>query len=174
MIQTGWTSFLKRTCEYFTGVSLKIYGLEGRSSRRKLSHSPQRGAGTAGHCEEEFEPTENFRHGHVRSRWFVVSKSQVLTKQSRCLLVMSTTRFSETVVPKQSAHFGSLRPASHEVMEMEEHDFLWKQDHIGLRTLVQAGQVTKVTCAGAHMELGWNEEHGCARELVRKFIGQSL
>jgi hypothetical protein len=89
-----------------------------------------------------------------------------LTRLACCL--------SETVVPKQSAHFGSLRPESHEVMEMEEHDFLWKDDHIGLRTLVEADRVSKVTCAGAHMELGWNDEHGCARELVREFIGQSL
>ena len=78
----------------------------------------------------------------------------------------------ETVYPKESAVFGSLAPETHEPIRMEEHDFLYKDDHIGLKSLEDLGRTLVVQCAGAHMELEWSDENGCAKQLVRKFVGQ--
>lgn len=55
---------------------------------------------------------------------------------------------------------------------MEEHDFLYKEDHIGLKALDDLGRISVVQCAGSHMDLEWQDENGCARHLVKKFVGQ--
>jgi hypothetical protein len=78
----------------------------------------------------------------------------------------------ETVYPKESAIFGSLAPETHELIRMEEHDFLYKEDHIGLKTLQDLGRTLVVQCTGAHMELEWKDENGCAKQLVKTFVGK--
>lgn len=58
------------------------------------------------------------------------------------------------------------------MIRMEEHDFLYKEDHIGLKALDDLGRISVVQCAGSHMDLEWQDENGCARHLVKKFVGQ--
>jgi hypothetical protein len=55
---------------------------------------------------------------------------------------------------------------------MEEHDFLYKDDHIGLKTLGDLGRTLVVQCAGSHMDLEWDDEDGCAKQLVKRFVGR--
>jgi hypothetical protein len=55
---------------------------------------------------------------------------------------------------------------------MEEHDFLYKDDHIGLKTLEDLSRTLVVQCAGSHMELEWDDEDGCAKQLVKRFVGR--
>jgi hypothetical protein len=57
---------------------------------------------------------------------------------------------------------------------MEDHDFLWKEDHIGLKRLNEKGGIFQVTCEGAHMDLEWGKEDGCARRLVKDFVGGKM
>lgn len=74
--------------------------------------------------------------------------------------------------PKESAIFGSLAPETHELISMEDQAFLYEQDHIGLKTLDASNRTLQVVCAGAHMELEWKDENGCAKQLVKKFVGR--
>lgn len=96
----------------------------------------------------------------------------------------------ETVVPKESAWFGSEAPPEQD-MRYESDRFteqerlgshvaektivpmrlqpLYTEDWIGLRTLDERGAVVLVTCPGRHMHLT-----GCWENLARKWIGGTV
>lgn len=82
-----------------------------------------------------------------------------------------------TVNPKESAQFGSIPPAvanaSKEIWDLEDHPFLWGQDHIGLRKLSERGRLHfDEHCKGAHMDLGYGAAgDGCAKRVVNRWVG---
>ena len=94
-------------------------------------------------------------------------------------LVLVLFSADKTVVPKESAWFGSYSApnGSHggggsdeKVMVPMRLQPLYAQDWIGLRRLDEAGRVLLETCEGEHMQLA--EE--CWRPLVERFTGGPL
>lgn len=96
----------------------------------------------------------------------------------------------ETVVPKESAWFGSEAPPEQDARygsdrfpeqerlgpHVQEKTIvpmklqpLYTEDWIGLRTLDELGAVILVTCPGRHMQLT-----GCWENLAEKWIGGSI
>ena len=94
-----------------------------------------------------------------------------LKKLENLVLVM----FSEdkTVLPKESAWFGSYTPGStsreKNIVPMKLQP-TYSADSFGLRTLDEQGRVSLETCEGGHMQLSQD----CWEPLVRKYIGGSL
>lgn len=104
-------------------------------------------------------------------------------------LVLVLFAEDETVVPKESAWFGSEAPpedmryvsdrfpeqkhlgpqAEEKVIVPMKHQPLYIEDWIGLRTLDERGAVVLVTCPGGHMQLG-----GCWESLVEKWVGGTM
>ena len=95
-------------------------------------------------------------------------------------LVLVIFTQDKTVVPKESAWFGS--EAGVELDRDEQRVFglnkvvipmrlqpLYKEDWIGLRTLDQRGGVVFEACVGEHMEI-----KECWEPLVRQYIGGGL
>ncbi|KAI8975883.1 alpha/beta-hydrolase [Trametes punicea] len=92
-------------------------------------------------------------------------------------LVLVLFAQDKTVVPKESAWFGSYAPSSDAAEEAKERTIipmrlqpLYQQDWIGLRTLDESGRVVLETCEGEHMQL--TDE--CWRPLVQRYIGSIL
>ncbi|KAF9241649.1 Alpha/Beta hydrolase protein [Melanogaster broomeanus] len=89
-------------------------------------------------------------------------------------LVLVLFAEDKTVVPKESAWFGSEAPSEQDMwcqktivpMKLQS---LYIDDWIGLRTLDERGAVVLATCPGEHMQLG-----GCWEELVGKWIGSAF
>lgn len=97
----------------------------------------------------------------------------------------------ETMVPKESAWFGSEAPPEQDMHyvtnRFPEQEYLgplvqekktivpmklqplYIEDWIGLRTLDERGAVVLVTCPGRHMQLT-----GCWESLAEKWIGSAL
>lgn len=96
----------------------------------------------------------------------------------------------ETMVPKESAWFGSEAPPEqnlHYISDrLPEQKYLgqhvqektivpmklqplYTEDWIGLRTLDERGAVVLVTCPGRHMQLT-----GCWEDLAEKWIGSAI
>ncbi|KAB5590583.1 Palmitoyl-protein thioesterase [Ceratobasidium theobromae] len=98
--------------------------------------------------------------------------------ESLSALVLIQFNEDRTVVPKESAWFGSYKPANlsepnlasvqgeEEIMPMHEQE-IYKDDRIGLRTLDEAGRIHFVTCEGPHMRIS----DDCWKPLVLKFCG---
>lgn len=82
--------------------------------------------------------------------------------------------FSEdqTVVPKESAWFGSYAPKDEgsgdeaTLIPMRLQD-LYTEDRIGLKTLDEKGAVVLKTCEGEHMQI----TKDCWEPLVKEFVG---
>ncbi|KAM5543147.1 hypothetical protein V8D89_003021 [Ganoderma adspersum] len=91
-------------------------------------------------------------------------------------LVLVLFSADKTVVPKESAWFGSYshpngsRDGNEKVMVPMRLQPLYAHDWIGLRKLDEAGRVSLETCEGEHMQLA--EE--CWRPLVERFTGGLL
>jgi palmitoyl-protein thioesterase len=95
----------------------------------------------------------------------------------------------KTVVPKESAWFGSEQPLDDITMDQlsgldqtpmlgppNAKDIipmrlqtLYKEDWIGLRQLDERGGIEFATCQGEHMQIG-----GCWKDLVAEWVGESL
>ena len=90
-------------------------------------------------------------------------------------LVLVLFSKDETVVPKESAWFGSYAPSDETLpgdktiipMRMQE---LYVHDTIGLRRLDGEGGVIFRTCDGVHMELA----EDCWKPLVEEFVGDAV
>ena len=92
-------------------------------------------------------------------------------------LVLVLFARDRTVVPKESAWFGSYAPPSEdagaEVQEEEEtlvpiHEHpLYTEDWIGLRALDERGRVVLASCDSEHMQLPVE----CWKPLVEKYVG---
>ena len=92
---------------------------------------------------------------------------------SKFVLVLFTE--DKTVVPKESAWFGSYATSTEDGMEHQSIipmrlQPVYMQDTFGLRTLDEKGDVKLVACAGEHMRL--SEE--CWQPLVQKYVGGEL
>ncbi|OJT12747.1 Palmitoyl-protein thioesterase 1 [Trametes pubescens] len=91
-------------------------------------------------------------------------------------LVLAIFSQDKTVVPKESAWFGSYDAPKNASAGLEEEKTivpmrlqpLYKNDWIGLRTLDERGGVVLETCEGEHMHL--SDE--CWRPLVQRFVGE--
>ena len=101
-------------------------------------------------------------------------------------LVLVLFAEDHTVVPKESAWFGSYPPEEEEddalrtffdlenigeegkkaIVPMREQP-LYVEDWIGLRALDESGRVVLVSCDGEHMQLSTE----CWRPLVKKYVG---
>ena len=101
-------------------------------------------------------------------------------------LVLVLFEQDRTVVPKESAWFGSYPPEEEEddapsavfdlefreergekaIVPMREQP-LYVEDWIGLRALDEGGRVIHVSCEGEHMQLSTD----CWRPLVEKYVG---
>lgn len=89
-------------------------------------------------------------------------------------LVLVIFSQDKTVVPKESAWFGSYAPpedeldsnASKTIVPMRLQP-LYVNDLIGLRTLDERGGVVLESCEGEHMQLGKE----CWEPLVKRFVG---
>ena len=116
-----------------------------------------------------------------------------LTSLQHLILVLFAE--DETMVPKESAWFGSEAPPKQDVQYVSDRfpeqkrlghlvqeketivqtvvpmklQPLYTEDWIGLRTLDERGAVDLVTCPGRHMQLA-----GCWESLAEKWIGGSL
>ncbi|KAG2111293.1 palmitoyl-protein thioesterase [Suillus discolor] len=95
----------------------------------------------------------------------------------------------KTVIPKESAWFGSEQPLEDITMDQasESHQTpmlggvntkdiipmrlqnLYKEDWIGLRQLDERGRIDFVACQGEHMQIG-----DCWKDLVAEWVGGSL
>lgn len=105
-------------------------------------------------------------------------------------LVLVLFAEDETVIPKESAWFGSEAPPEQNVHYMSDHfpeqehlgphvqektivpmklQPLYTEDWIGLRTLDERGAVVLVTCPGRHMQLT-----GCWENLAEEWIGGAI
>ena len=93
-------------------------------------------------------------------------------------LVLVLFERDRTVVPKESAWFGSYAPPPPEdtegVLEGEEEKIvpmreqpLYKEDWIGLRALDEHGRVVLESCDSEHMHLSTE----CWKPLVEKYVG---
>lgn len=108
--------------------------------------------------------------------------AQNLASLNKLVLVL----FSQdtTVVPKESAWFGSERPGQGDVLGLDANpqgvlveekskiipmrlQHLYLEDWIGLRELDERNGVVFEVCEGKHMQLG-----GCWRNLVDQFVGK--
>ncbi|KAI0267033.1 alpha/beta-hydrolase [Gloeopeniophorella convolvens] len=91
-------------------------------------------------------------------------------------LVLVLFAQDRTVVPKESAWFGSWAPPAEEdgrapektVVPMRAQQ-LYTEDWIGLRALDEAGRVVLATCDGEHMQL----PRACWEPLFEQYIGGS-
>ncbi|KAJ9092444.1 hypothetical protein QFC21_006826 [Naganishia friedmannii] len=96
--------------------------------------------------------------------------------------VMVNFEQDQTIYPKDSSTFGSLTPTrintTNPLIPLVDNTFLWKHDHIGLKRLAEKKALhygtAEESCPGAHMDLEWENESGCGRRLVQKWIGSSL
>ena len=86
-------------------------------------------------------------------------------------------QFSEdvTVVPKESAWFGSYAPSNENNSASKTIIPMWLQplyieDRIGLKTIDRRGDLVMWTCEGEHMQL----TPKCWKPLARKYVGQSM
>ncbi|KAI9068364.1 alpha/beta-hydrolase [Trametes sanguinea] len=102
------------------------------------------------------------------------------------MLVLVLFAADKTVVPKESAWFGSYAPPEEEEAERGELKGdvwpqektivpmrlqpLYREDWIGLRELDKSGRVVLETCEGEHMQL--TDE--CWRPLVKRYVGGIL
>ncbi|KAG6829366.1 hypothetical protein H0H87_011657 [Tephrocybe sp. NHM501043] len=111
------------------------------------------------------------------------SKNYTYAKNLASLNNLVLVLFTEdkTVVPKESAWFGSeasdnmrlevseqqplLAPTTKELIPMRLQP-LYLEDWIGLRQLDERGGVVFATCVGEHMQMGQ-----CWERLVREFVG---
>lgn len=101
-------------------------------------------------------------------------------------LVLVLFSEDETVVPKESAWFGSETPPKQYMHYLDRfpeqehlglvqtivpmrHQPLYTEDWIGLRTLDERGAVVLATCPGRHMQLT-----GCWESLAEKWIGGTI
>ncbi|KAI9453767.1 alpha/beta-hydrolase [Lactarius psammicola] len=86
-------------------------------------------------------------------------------------LVLVLFKRDLTVVPKESAWFGSYAPPPHEDADgaegMEETLPLYTEDWIGLRKLDERGRVVFASCDSEHMQLPAE----CWKPLVEKYVG---
>ncbi|KAF8269278.1 alpha/beta-hydrolase [Lactarius quietus] len=91
-------------------------------------------------------------------------------------LVLVLFERDRTVVPKESAWFGSYAPPPEEDPDDDEKEKilvpmreqpLYKEDWIGLRTLDEHGRVVLASCDGEHMHLSTE----CWKPLVEKYVG---
>jgi len=97
---------------------------------------------------------------------------------SLSILVLVLFTEDKTVVPKESAWFGSETAYEDDRDEQKgfqtrkalipmRHQPLYKEDWIGLRTLDKRGGVVLEVCLGEHMEIG-----ECWERLVRQYVGR--
>jgi palmitoyl-protein thioesterase len=97
-------------------------------------------------------------------------------------LVLAIFSEDKTVVPKESAWFGSEAIPGQEASTSEQQPLnqdkdiipmrlqpLYTEDWIGLRTLDERGVVFFETCKGEHMRIG-----ECWERIVKQFVGGSL
>ena len=89
-------------------------------------------------------------------------------------LVLVIFEKDKTVVPKESAWFGSRnitdpedKDHEPEMLTMKQQQ-LYEEDWIGLRSLDEAGKVFMESCPGEHMQLPTE----CWEWIVRKWVGQ--
>jgi palmitoyl-protein thioesterase len=86
-------------------------------------------------------------------------------------LVLVLFAQDKTVIPKETAWFGSYAPSNKSNQEASlipmRLQSLYTEDRIGLKTLDERGGVTLETCEGEHMQLAKD----CWEPLVRKFVG---
>ncbi|KAG5646272.1 hypothetical protein DXG03_003868 [Asterophora parasitica] len=111
------------------------------------------------------------------------SRNQTYAKNLATLNQLVLVLFTEdkTVVPKESAWFGSEAPPSEfrfidqaseaptyadKVLIPMRMQPLYREDWIGLRTLDERGRVVFDACVGEHMQM-----NDCWERLVRKYIG---
>lgn len=97
------------------------------------------------------------------------SYAQNLATLSNLVLVLFSQ--DRTVVPKESAWFGSYAPADESegdstLVPMRQQP-LYTEDRIGLKTLDKKGAVTLTACEGEHMQI----TQDCWEPLVREFVG---
>ncbi|KAI0743399.1 alpha/beta-hydrolase [Daedaleopsis nitida] len=92
-------------------------------------------------------------------------------------LVLVLFSADTTVVPKETAWFGSFAPEEDDIMGNDEKTIvpmrlqpLYTHDWIGLRTLDESGRVMLETCEGRHMEIS----DACWQPLVKKYVGGFL
>ncbi|KAI5123852.1 hypothetical protein M0805_005670 [Coniferiporia weirii] len=96
-----------------------------------------------------------------------------LATLSNLVLILFTE--DKTVVPKESAWFGSFAPPEDELEEATRSKEIvpmrlqptYLTDTFGLRTLDKAGGVLLETCIGEHMQI----TEDCWEPLVRRFVG---
>lgn len=81
----------------------------------------------------------------------------------------------KTVVPKESAWFGSYAPTEENgisstptLLPMKLQP-LYSEDWIGLKQLDQAGRVKLLSCEGEHMQLA----RDCWEPIVKQYLGKS-
>ncbi|KAG2028331.1 Alpha/Beta hydrolase protein, partial [Suillus americanus] len=105
------------------------------------------------------------------------------------MLVLVLFLQDKTVVPKESAWFGSEQPLKDITMDQPSGfdqtpmlstpnvkdiipmrlQTLYKEDWIGLRQLDECGGIQFVACQGEHMQIG-----DCWKDLVAEWVGGSL
>ena len=92
---------------------------------------------------------------------------------SNLVLVLFTQ--DTTVVPKESAWFGSYAPPTERdhlvvdtLISMKQQP-LYLEDWIGLKRLDQAGRVKLISCNGEHMQLA----RDCWEPIVRRYAGSN-
>jgi len=82
-------------------------------------------------------------------------------------LVLILFSNDKTVVPKETAWFGSYsEDGDDSLVHMREHP-MYTEDWIGLRELDERGAIELKTCKGEHMQL----THDCWEPLVREYTG---
>ena len=93
---------------------------------------------------------------------------------SNLVLVLFTQ--DKTVVPKESAWFGSYAPIKEESQGLSTPTLvpmklqpLYSEDWIGLKQLDQAGRVKLVSCDGEHMQLS----RECWEPIVTQYLANS-
>ncbi|KAF8518754.1 alpha/beta-hydrolase, partial [Gautieria morchelliformis] len=90
-------------------------------------------------------------------------------------LVLVLFSQDKTVVPKESAWFGSYAPADESQVSSTpalvpmKRQPLYSEDWIGLKQLDQAGRVKLVSCDGEHMQIARN----CWEPIVKQYLAKS-
>ena len=89
-------------------------------------------------------------------------------------LVLVLFAQDKTVIPKESAWFGSYEPSndsnSGTTLVPMHLQPLYTEDRIGLRSLDERDAVILEICEGEHMQLA----KGCWEPLVRRFVGGTV
>ena len=98
--------------------------------------------------------------------------AQNLASLSNLVLVLFTQ--DKTVVPKESAWFGSYAPVEDKALSAPtlvpmKLQPLYLEDWIGLKQLDGAGRVTLLSCDGEHMQLA----RECWEPIVKRYLATS-